>query len=1122
MLRLILGVSGTGKSREIYRRIADRHLEPGPTILLVPEQYSFESEKALYELLGAQRAQSVQVLSFTRLCHKIFYRYGQVAGEFVTQAGKYLLMSLALEQVRDELNLYRAQSERASFVPVALELTAEFKNAGAIPETVLKAAQACEDERLRDKLGELGIIYQAYQALLERSYRDPADDIARAMRLSAGKGTFHGAAVYIDSFAAFLAPELQFIQQMLEEGADVTVALCCDGHTGNVFAPVSETIRRLQHAARRAGTAVEAPMVLETPYRAKNEAMRYLCRNYLCDTIPFDGEQDVIRVAAAGDVFEEAEWIARRINALVYDEGYRFREIAVITRSLPTYTDAFETAFARYHIPVYFDRRENAEHDETANLILTALLSVRNSYDTAQIISLAKLPLLGLAEEDAFELEHYVFVWGVRGRLWLQPFVQHPDGLGARMTDESRERLERIERARQMLIEPLIHLRDALAQPSGTSFAHGVWAYLTETGTIERLWERDAAEPDHAAVDVPAALFDELVDLLDLFDRLIGGQRLSKTRLIELWRLAVQSCEVGKLPQTLDQVIIGTADRIRPVGVRAAFVCGAAEGEFPLRLAGTGLLTDREREKLGKGELRLNVAKTDLAALERFYTYYAVTIPADRLVITYPTRTVSGEEKRPSLIARTVERLFPDSVVSCAEWEAKDPLAGLITRENAYALLCASWGENTPLHVVLREAFAGTNEEERLRRAVDRAKDKRFSIRDSAVSRRLFGRTLALSPSRLETYFGCAFAYFCSSGLHLKKKRKAEFSPLESGTLIHYVLEVLIRKYCAPGVSLPEDGVLREETAKLVEEYLADRVEDRDAMDERFHYLFTRLCGMLARLTRRLYVEFSQSAFTPYAFEAPIETDAENRPLVFKTPGGNRVFVRGIVDRIDLCESAEGKYLRVVDYKSGQKRFQLSDIYYGLNMQMLIYLFTLTENGDKVLRGAIPAGVLYMPAREETLTVERSTSPEKISALRADGYRMDGLLLENIAVLERMEQGLDGVFIPVKRKKDGTLDSQSKVATLEEFGRLRRRIERLVCEMADKLIGGDVGALPASGLGYDPCAFCDFRAVCRREEGHPKRELIQWDRNELFEQLRREEEETNAGGTLDPGAERRD
>lgn len=1112
MLRLILGAAGTGKTTEIYRRIARLAPDADNLMLLVPEQYSFESERALCELLGEPLALRVQVLSFTRLCHRIFYQFGQVSGDFVTQAGKYLLMSLAVEQVRDNLTLYRAQSERASFIPVMLDLVTELKNAGAVPETVLSAADDCENERLGDKLQELGVIYQAYQAMLERSYRDPADDLSRAIALSEGKGMFCGASVFIDSFAAFLAPELQLIGRMLEEGADVTVALCCDGTgaEGDAFASVLETVHKLQRIAREVGVPVETPMILSTPCRAQNEALRHLSLSFLHDCIPFEKEQDAVRIASAGDVFDEAEWIAQQINTLVYDCGYRYHEIAVITRSLASYSDAFETAFARYQIPYFLDRRENAESYEVTSLILSALLSVRSSYDTDQLISLSKLPLLGICEEDAFELEQYCFVWNVKGRLWLQPFVQHPDGIGAKMTDDVHERLDRIEKARQTLIGPLIRLRAALDETTGRSFAHGVWDYLTESGVLERLAQR---EPD-ADTDVQEALFDQVVDLLDLFERVIGEQRLSKVRLIELWRLAVQSCEVGKLPQTLDQVLVGTADRIRPVGIRTAFVCGAVEGEFPLRFSGNGLISDHEREELGRSELRLNVAKNDLAALERFYAYFAVTIPSQQLIVTYPSRSVAGEEKRPSVIVRTLRTLFPGCEETCAEWTKRDPLGGIVNRENAYALLCELREEESPLAATLREYFSGSREMRRISRAAQRAADKNFSIQDPELAQQLFGRTQSLSPSRLETYFGCAFAYFCSSGLKLQKKRRAVFSPLESGSLIHNVLEVLVHKYCTGGAPMPEEGVLREEIVQIVQGYLTERIEDISAMDERFHYLFTRLCGMLARLTRRLYQEFSQSAFVPYAFELPIDRETENRPVVLETPGGNRVFVRGIVDRVDVCEATDGRYLRVVDYKSGTKRFRLSDVYYGLNMQMLIYLFTLTQNGDQTLRGAIPAGVLYMPAKEGMLTIDRMASADQIDSLRASGYKMDGLLLENIPMLECMENGLNGVFLPVNRKKDGTLDSHSKVATLEEFGRLRRRIERLVCDMADCLLRGEVGAVPASGLGYDPCEYCDFLAICRREEHHPKRELTEWDRKELFAQLKREEE-AYASGTVD-------
>lgn len=1100
MLHLILGMAGTGKTTELYKRLAQGVRAGRQAILLVPEQFSFESECALYDLLGEQEAQNVQVLSFTRLCHKIFYRYGQVARKVLDLPARYLLMSLALEQVRESLTLYLSQARKASFVKVMLDAIGELKNAGTGPEDFLKAGEGCENERLRQKVRELGLIFAAYQALTEKSSGDSADDISRAILLARGNRFFEGQDIYLDGFTALMAPEWAFIKEMLPECASFTAALCTPGlsdYFTNLFSPAAKTARRFVSLANEAGVAVASPQIQAECYRPKTPALRHLFAFCLREGEAFLEPQSAVQILPCADSYDECECIAREIRVLVDECGYRYRDIAVIGRDLSGYGEIFCDLFQKFNIPLCLDIRESVEVQPLVNLIICALLAVRGSLDTAQLVALSKLPLLGLREQDAFELENYCYIWNVRGRLWQSPFCNHPDGMDAAQSEQSKARLARIENARKTLITPLLGLREALREATGTSFAQGIYRYLNESGALERLPEVCPVAAEREYVDVQSALFERVMDILDDFYEILGDRPFEKTRLIELFRLALRACDTGKLPQTLDEVLIGTADRIRPGEIRAAFLFGAKEGQFPLQAESTGVLAKREREELKKQGVALLNNREDRLLLERFYAYFALCTPAERLFVSYSTRTAAGEEQRESEMVRSLLGLFP----GCEQTAEPDPLRGISTEQNAFEALCRVYRADTPLRAALLAHFEDSPRLASLNASIKAVKDKNFTIEDADVANGLFGSTIALSPSRLERYYGCAFAYFCEGGLRLKKRRRVEFSPLDSGSLIHYVLECTVKKYCQQTVPLPDQRALKAEISTLIEEYLGERIQDSESVDKRFRYLYSRLVGLLYRLICHICEEFSQSEFCPVAFELPITPDSENKPLLLKTPQGNSVYVQGIVDRVDLLESAQGNYLRVVDYKSGSKVFSLTDIVYGLNLQMLIYLFTLSENGQGVLSGARPAGVLYMPAKESVVTTERAASEEQIAAEHQNGFRMNGLLLDNISVLAKMERSVSGVFIPAKLKKDGTLDSFSAVASASELGKIRTHIERLICSMADRLLDGRVPALPADGLGYDPCRWCDFKKVCRRQEDDPKRTLESMSREDTLKAM---------------------
>ena len=352
---------------------------------------------------------------------------------------------------------------------------------------------------------------------------------------------------------------------------------------------------------------------------------------------------------------------------------------------------------------------------------------------------------------------------------------------------------------------------------------------------------------------------------------------------------------------------------------------------------------------------------------------------------------------------------------------------------------------------------------------------------------------MRISPSRAEQYYQCPFSYFCKAGLRISPRRRVEFNPIESGSLIHLVLEKMVKKYGGRGLSALDDARLEREVTEIIETDLSAKIANLDEMPARFRYLFRRLVGTLVRLLRRLAMEFAQSEFEPAAFELPINLEAEMKPLDLCAPDGTRVIVEGIVDRMDVLEREGVRYVRVVDYKSGHKSFNLSDVCYGLNMQMLIYLFSICENAPG--GGAVPAGVLYMPARDSVVSAERGATEGEVRAEQQKRLRMNGILLEDREVLSAMEPGLAGLYIPVRTKKDGSFDAHSQLATLEQMGTIRRQVERLLIELADSLAGGKIDAAPVDGLSdYRPCDWCDYHAVCGHEDSDAVRKLAELDR----------------------------
>lgn len=1108
MLHLLLGTSGTGKTSLLYHRIQQWVEQGGRAILLVPEQASFESEKELCRKLGAKNALSVEVLSFTRLCDRVFRELGGLAGVHMNETAKYLVMSAALDELGGGLRAYGKSNGSAAFIGAMCETVSELKMAGATPDSLRRVSLESNDRDFTDKLEDIALIFEVYQAMIDRGYSDPDDGLMRAVKRLEDADFFARYGVFIDGFMAFMGAEWQLIGKILEKSPEVFAALTCSGladrsGTG-VFTAPARTANRLIETAKQHGCRVAVPVVLETPYRFRNASLARLAEEF--PKLRPSGISDVqdIQIICCEDIYDELEYVASQIYALLRN-GYRYREIALIGRSLERYLVPLQTVFERYDIPFFTDIRQDVQVHPIVSGLLCALEAARTRFSSESMLSLAKNCITGIDPVEAGALENYCFTWGITGSGWTQPFVNHPDGMEEDFTPEQSALLDRLNQTRERLVKPVALLLQSLDGCDGKGFASAAFHYLESCGAAEHLQtyaQGMSLLEEKQFLDTAAQVWDAVVELLDVFGGALAGLHQPLIRMIDLFRMGAAQIDIGVLPQTIDQVIVGSADRIRPNQPRAVFVIGLNEGEFPLWSSAGGIFSASERGLLKEQGIDLLRIPEQQALFEKYYVYFALTQASERLWLTYPQKNTAGSGLAPSSAVVQVEKILekrPDS--SCQQ----NPLERACNTTTAFDLMAQSWQEPSQRQAALREWFS-THSPEKMSCLTTASQGGSFRVQEPQLARRLFGEELRLSPSRVERYYNCPFSYFCESGLKLRARRRVEFDPIASGSLIHLVLERMVRKYGGRGLAFRKDNELREEIAAIVQENLSAKIQDFDGMPERFKYLFSRLVNTLVRLLKRLASEFAQSLFEPEAFELPVRMDAQVKPLDLYTPDGTRVIVEGVVDRVDVYQRGEKRYVRVVDYKSGRKSFNLSDVCFGLNMQMLIYLFSICSSQGQDNAQTLPAGVLYLPARDQIVSVERNASTEAVVAEQAKLLRMNGLLLEDREALSAMEPNLAGVFIPVRSKKDGGYVASSPLATLAQMGTIQRRVEQNLRDLAKFLHEGRVEAVPVEGLkDYMPCQWCDYHNICVHEDGDPVRRLGSFDLETALELLKKEE-----------------
>lgn len=1077
MLRLILGRTGTGKTRRLISEAIEAAQRGGNVLVVVPEQFSFETEQQVHARIG-DRPLSIEVVSFSRLAEEIFRSCGGLAGRRLDAVSRTLILRLASQEMKDTLTVYGGMGASPAFLSSMLSLVEELKREGVYAEDLTAAAVRIGDDQLKAKLADIAGIYAAYQSILERSFTDPSDDILRAAKKAEERRWFAGRSLFIDGFSYFGAPERRLISAMLEQSEGVCVSLTCDGlalRDADLFSDQKETAARLVSAARACGCGVAPPVVLEENFRLSSGALRYV-EELVSDggepPVPEDGSP--IRLCVAADKYEEARLAAAGISGLVRREGLRFRDCAVVCRDLDAYRAAIDTAFEKYGLPVFMDRKESVAQKPIVSAVLSALAACRSGSRAEAILRLARSPALGLAPEEAGALENYCYVWSVEGDGWLRPFRNDPEGLTDRDPAAYAAELARLEAARTLVVAPLEKLRGALQSSSGREFSAALYAYVTDTKMLQNLRAYCERTGDARALSDNSRLWEQIVDILDLFCDVLPDARGSLAEMSGLFSLCLSAAELGQVPNTRDQIVAGSADRVRLSSPRAVFVLGLNEGEFPLVPEGGGMLTDRERRALIDSGVAVGEPGVRRVLAERYCLYMALCASGGRLYLSCHSADLKGEAAQPSRLFSRLWDSFPGSRVLAEELPPAFFAAGAEADKAEFARLrAADRPERVSFAAFLRERGEGD--------FVDGVEAAARDLPAGGISpqtaRRLAGARVSLSPTQIESYYRCPYAYFAERMLRLRPRRRVEYSPLQSGTAVHYVLEQMMRRYASTGLPNRTLGELEAELRALLEEYIRERVPDVERLSGKFRYQIGRQASVLAQVVVYIFRDLAQSGFAAADVEVPVGAGGVIRSAALRTDDGTPIALSGKIDRVDVWKGPRDSYARVIDYKSGAKDFRLEEVFHGLNMQMLIYLFCLCDDRDSPLGPQKPAGILYMPGRIEPKEFPAGADVASLGDYLGKALRMKGLILDDEGVLAAMEKDMDGRFIPVydengKRKGAGSL------ITAEKLDELRDTVYGNIRAMAEAVLSGEVSPMPARGRSFNPCDACDYGALC--------------------------------------------
>ena len=1092
MLKLILGRAGSGKTTAVLRRLIAAGKER-PQVLMVPEQQSHEAERALCLAGGPEVSLYAEVLSFSRLCNRVFQAAGGLGEEELDKGGRLLLMYRAVQSVASQLKVYGRPSRRPPFLQSLLSTVDELKGACIPPDKLLEAGRDNPGPE-GDKLFDLGLILGEYQALTALGALDPRDRLTRVGEKLRSCPWGRGKDFWLDGFTDFTPQQRLVLERLLSQGENMTLTLTCDhleedeGGAG-IFSPARKTARQLLTLAQKLGIPCEVEHLVSAE-TGKDPALVHLEQNLFAQTaadpVPAAGAVELFR---AGAPRSEVEWAAGQILRLVREEGFRFREIGVAARDYASYRDLIESIFPRYGVPVFSSAMTDILEKPVLALVTAALEGAAGEYRYEDIFRYLKTGLTDLPEEDRDLLENYVLKWDIRGSRWTQtkPWPWHPKGYGIPWTQEDRALVERLDAARRQVSAPLERLRKNPLK-TGEGQAKALYTFLEGIGLPDRLDERvreleERGQP--ALSEEYRQLWDILTLALEQCARLLGDAPMKLEEFSKLFRLVLSQYDVGTIPVSLDRVTAGETKRQTGHRVKVLFLLGADDGSLPQVSETPGLLSDDDRALLACYGLEVEQSQRDLLYREMTTIYQICARPSQKLLVSWPGQGPGGEERRPSFLIKRLELLFSDLRV-CREEE----LGGSFRLQAPLPAL-----EQAGTDPAVRRALEGFPELARQLEGLRRAESwQRGSLSPTAVER-LYGRKVPMSASRMDKYKSCHFSYFMRYGLKAEPRKPAGFTAPEYGTFVHYVLEHVLQDEMFHQTTIPgmEDAGgeerrkrLRQLTKDAVERYVAEELGGLEGQTPRFQYLFRRLLRTVQAVVDNVAQELLHSKFRPISFELGFGR-GQDLPPVELTAGGVTISVTGFVDRVDGWVQDGKLHLRVVDYKTGRKTFDLTEVWNGLGLQMLLYLFTLEEKGQSLYGLPVEGdGVLYLPAREAIIRGSRTMSDEELQKKVDRELTRSGLVVSDPAVLEAMEEAGEGGyrFLPLKVSKSTGEITGEALCSAEQLGKLGRHIQKVLEEICEELSRGNIAADPFwRGPEKNACRWCDYAAACHFEPG---------------------------------------
>lgn len=1143
-LQLILGNSGCGKSHKLYNEIIDKSIlnEDINYLIIVPEQFTLQTQKEIVEKHPHHGTMNVDVLSFGRLAYHVFDELG-VSGQAVLEdTGKSMILRKVLSLKNDDLIFFGKEANKVGFVNELQSLISEMFQYNVTGEDLKIIKDNVKDRpMLSNKLHDIGIIYNAFKEYLEEKYITQEEVLDVLSNVIEKSDLIKNSVISFDGFTGFTPAQYKLLGLLMKLSKKLLITITVDkredisrlGEEFELFHLSKKTIHRLYKIAEENNINIDKPVYpasndSDEIYRFKgHKALASLERNlFRYPYNKYEEPQDDIKVHVSGNPKQEVSFVVRETMRLVREEGYRYQDIAIITGDISKYANTLEGEFQGANIPCFIDNKRELLNNPFVEMLRAMLDIIKDNFDYESVFRFLRSGLLDYSYDELDILENYIIAYGIRGKSsWEKEWTREYKG-------QQEGQLNQINKIRSELVENLVPLAEVLLDKEKTvkEYTIAIYEQITEINVAEKLevFRKQLEEEGmYSIAKEYQQIYGIVIDLFEKMVELLGEEHLPLNEYIEILEAGLSEAKVGIIPPGLDQVVVGDIERTRLNHIKAVFFIGVNDGIIPKNSGEGGILSDLDRELLSKEELELAPTRRQAAYIEQFYLYLVMTKPEERLYLSYCKLDEEGKTIRPSYLISLILKLFP-SIKTYDEEEYKEDLGHILGSDKGIYHLIKGIKNYPSANVsnYWRELYSYYYQDEKgqdiLKNIIKGTFYKNFELGlGEDIAKDLYGNSLLGSVTRFEQFGSCPFSHYAKYGLNLQERVEYSLQVFDIGNLFHDSLEIFSKRLHNSDYdwsNIPEDiqNKWAEESVVLAAE------DDNNAIfssSRRHEYIVSRAKRIITRTIWALKQQITKGDFIPFGYEVYFSEEEGLESLDIMLSEDSSVKLRGRIDRIDVFEDDNKLMVRVVDYKSGKTSFDLLGIYHGLQLQLAIYLNAAIEymkklNPDKEI---IPAGILYYhiddPIVDKNSDIEMSILKE---------LKMDGVVNRDDEVIMRLDKSFDNKeseyikasvtssVMPVATTTKGILTKNSKVLAKTELKAIERYVTGLVKEYGRGILSGDLEARPYKYKDRTACKYCPYDGICGFDpkiEGYSYRKLFDLKDDEIWDKI--EEGEAN-------------